>query len=246
VDFEVLIEKELETIEEVISLGDSLTEEYSTSKVKLKGLFRGQVKDWKLIPSSYRDVEPRPEEENKNLSQVQYYHLINNELRKFIEICTKEIDTFPRGFAEQMVLAQHYGVNTPLLDWSSNLFVAIFFGINERYRLQNQPEGKMYLYHIPDAMIAQHFYNLKDYQYITQNDVLVVKPFPIDQRIQRQFSYFTYHPLPGEARGKIGIHKYHIGTEVLEKLDRISRGFGYSQHYFFADYSSIANNLKLS
>jgi hypothetical protein len=53
---------------------------------------------------------------------------------------------FPISPIEPMVVAQHYGIKTPLLDWTTNIFVAVYFSLD----LRDEDEDKKlepFIYH---------------------------------------------------------------------------------------------------
>ena len=100
--------------------------------------FRGQAKEWELLPSIYRKDKP-------------YY--IENEDKIIKDALTNCPDDFPPNdtLFETLVKLQHYGYATRLLDLIANALVALYFACsNEDHHDEN---GELIILDIPDTEV---------------------------------------------------------------------------------------------
>ena len=100
--------------------------------------FRGQAKEWELLPSIYRKDKP-------------YY--IENEDKIIKDALTNCPDDFPPNdtLFEKLVKLQHYGYATRLLDLTANALVALYFACsNEDHHDEN---GELIILDIPDTEV---------------------------------------------------------------------------------------------
>lgn len=102
-----------------------------TADLDARSLFRGQAsQDWTLQPSALRSNA---------------YGIRNHDhLARWKAIAGK----FERANSdlEWLALAQHYGIATTLLDWTTNPLVALFFAAQPATRLVNQhADGTIYM-----------------------------------------------------------------------------------------------------
>ncbi len=90
--------------------------------------FRGHSQDtYKLLPSIFRD-------ENKSINEQEIY---NEFIRRFPNHSSTH-----KNPIEWLTLMQHYGLPTRLLDWTSNLLVALYFACEKDF----DKDGALFLY----------------------------------------------------------------------------------------------------
>ena len=93
----------------------------------------------------------------------------------------------PSNNFEWTMLAQHHGLPTNLLDWTSNPLVALYFAINENF----SKDGVVWV--ISSDMLPE----LTDENLSKkQAEAFAFHPSHISSRITTQSSFFTYHSNP--------------------------------------------------
>lgn len=132
---------------------------------------------------------------------------------------------------ETLCLAQHYGVRTKLLDWTTDAIVALFFALDGR------EEGKSAGFYILDPAKFNKSSCLEKRVYNVQ-DVPTSEMFPVafygpknDKRMCRQSGNFTIHgqivwPIDYLYNAKEFLKRIEIPNSVCHDLQNILNGLG--------------------
>jgi hypothetical protein len=112
------------------------------------GIFRGQLLDWPLIPKCYREMNDLNTEIDE-LKRWSRWRQATYKFRRFCERAEVQTISFPLHVSDRMSIAQHFGVPTPLLDWTQSIFAAIFFAIRDVYENPEfEKSYEVFVYHI--------------------------------------------------------------------------------------------------
>lgn len=223
-----------ETIESFISFIEH-TDKISSSNELV--IFRGQAQKGNLLPGIARkdNKENTTKEEKTVLEQLELQgaSLLNS------NVGTTKLDL--------MILAQHYGLKTRLLDWTSNPLAALWFACSD-FR-----DGDAYIY----ALEADSFLDKRPYDKdpFSTAKTRVVQPRLNNPRIISQEGWFTLHryssktnsfvPLEKNTEIKEHIHCFKVPAKhrqtILKSLDK----HGISARTLFPDLEGLCKHLNM-
>lgn len=107
-------ENEIDSLEKYVARIGALNDEFSNEIVWFRG--HSSLEKYKLIPTLYRNNEKSYESESELLSLVKSYAI-------------PYLSNIPRSDWEWMILMQHYGMPTRLLDFSEDPLIALSFAV---------------------------------------------------------------------------------------------------------------------
>ena len=152
--------------------------------------FRGQRrKQWKIQP--HHDIT------QEDLTNS--FKSFNDRIKEFPKSDYLDEENLWRW----LFYAQHYGLKTPLLDWTSNPLVAAYFAVENIVSHANEEEDLGCVWAITvskkkfkwaDEIHRQPFKRKPNDKTPIVDEWLMIKPPPITPRIVRQSGIFTYHP----------------------------------------------------
>ena len=198
-------------------------------------IFRGQAFQGNLIPSVARkDKTKDTTEQEKEV------------IKQLILMGASMLPPGPQNELELLVIAQHFGLKTRLLDWTSNPLVALWFACAD------PAPGDAYVYALcADDLLANDVYDASPF---SRSETRVFQPRLNNSRIIAQHGWFTLHKYSSKSRKFVSLEtnpstKKHL-TEirvpagkragVLQSLDL----YGISLRTLFPDLEGLCRYLN--
>lgn len=226
---------------------DSFWLDYSTRFLNTEAstslVFRGAAdSEYDLKPSIGRDTEKHAKNGIETLERLL--------MDEFKRLATAELDKVPETPWDWLFLAQHYGVPTRLLDWSTNPLVALYFAV-EKY---DDKDGLIYYtqasiqdrYELFSPHTASHVITPKISTVKHLGNALFVRPKYTDRRYLNQQSVFACSPNPFEPLNMESIKKITFSGKLKPKLRRVLRTLGVSTGFIYPGLWGIAADAKNS
>jgi hypothetical protein len=143
-------------------------------------LFRGQNKDWDLIPKL---VRLKLKGELKTIEKLMF-----NEFKR-TSIPLSQLQ--PKSDWDVIALAQHHGLPTRLLDWTYSAIVALWFAVNET---APNKEGGIENYGVVWLLKTKpKNFDIDEESPFSNKNTRIFRPNIISQRISAQSGVFTVH-----------------------------------------------------
>ena len=194
-------------------------------------IFRGQTDDWPLLPRLFRAGN------SMELLLELEFRLLTHFKRRGLFL----LPSMPGDPTDLMSLAQHHGLPTKLLDWSSNPLMALFFALDASIPLK-KPVVWMF-----DPSIIQ----VKGEHYLRSGieitDAVVVCPHSHSQRVVAQAGIHTFHPdkrpLNEYPLDKCRLNKLVINPDRAANIKEELRDMGIHCATVYGDLNSVCREI---
>ncbi|MFW5983110.1 MAG: FRG domain-containing protein [bacterium] len=221
------------------NFGDYLDKvEVVAAEDKIMALYRGQSEEKTLLPSIARD---KPSRDTTSIE----VEMLNELKRRAQTLLVREL----KDKWDWLVFAQHYGMKTRLLDWTSNPLAALWFACSNEYKIHQ--DSFVYIFLANKTMLLD---KSKDTSPFHQGKTKILRPPQNNDRIIAQSGWFTAHKFSKSLNSFVGLEKNKSYKEriikllipadekpdILKKLDK----FGVNNQTIFPDFEGVCKQLN--
>jgi len=220
----------IESFEHYLSIVSELADE--------KGiiLYRGQSENYPLLPSIVRTNSL------KDTTKIEKMMLAGLKRRAQLKVTTTFQDDW-----DWLVYAQHYGMNTRLLDWTSNPLVGLWFACIDEHKLTQ--DSYVYIFIADNSFLIDR--NKSPFEILKTR---ILRPALNNERIIAQGGWFTAHIyskgvkryVPLDKNSDLNKNLWELKIPANQKksiLKRLSI-FGINYQTLFPDIMGICRHLN--
>lgn len=201
-------------------------------------LFRGQSTNKPLLPSICRD---KP---TFNTTEIEK-KMLEDFKRRSPLLITKNFESD----WEWLVYAQHFGLKTRLLDWTSNPLVALWFACQNQYEMKNS--SYLYILSCDEDLQVDLSKNQSPFD---NSYTKILRPTLNNERIIAQSGWFTAHKYSNKAKRFVNLEtnskirtnltQIEIPSEIKKDILNKLSMFGVNNRTIFPDVNGLSMHLN--
>lgn len=212
-------------------------------------LLRGQRDDWPLLTKLGRNHirlgsrRPTPTLDEKEKKIIE----------EFRKKSTPFLDKAPKDDWELLAIAQHHGLPTRLLDWTTNPLVALWFVVRNGPGPKRKSNfGVVWIFESNDEDIVNDS-SVESSPYSLDRTMIYI-PSHLSSRIAVQNSIFTVHKyislhdwfykFERSLREKVKLHKIIIPTDFFEDFKKRLDVYGINEATMFPGLDGLARHIE--
>lgn len=219
---------------------------YTVSENNQTVVFRGQSKHWPLLPSISRNNQPA------NLLPIE-----KELLSAFKQEGKKCLHLIPETDWDWLVVGQHHGLPTRVLDWSYNPYVALWFALKKLDQDdfdQNDFEPQVWVFTPAKGDIIDSLVNSRPFQ--GNRTKLFNTDFKIPRIREQEGCFVLFKYIENSSKGFIPLERDHrlrkrikririrlVKSAAPKMLDEIKKK-GFNESRLFPNIDDITRSIK--
>ena len=201
--------------------------EQLSQKPTQETLYRGHADvSWSLQPSAYRPGK-------RGITDRETLH-------RWSRVAARFATPAPRNDIEWLVLAQHYGVPTTLLDWTESPLIALFFACYG----EDQSDGCVWQVRTGSAFTHFHYHETVDPFRRQRERPGLIWATAMNARTLAQDSAMSLHCSPTDSIASALMRQVYVVPKT-EKADTLSalKVLGFTRERLFSDISMAVDTF---